>query len=198
MPGRGSAAPPGSTARCRPAGVVTIALLVGGCPSPVVQSHPEWQRITVDYGQGYFQLPARYHWVAVRTEGGVEIQSQDGGDAAVRIFACGETIEQVQGRIRRRLRDRFIGSDFRLDGRVFSFSWRRKPSIGGPVVFTTVAPRGPLLITATSSTIEPDDVVHLASGTHLGLPIPSIQSCLPVCLPKEEKGCKPDEVEDEE
>jgi predicted RNA binding protein with dsRBD fold (UPF0201 family) len=176
-----------------------VLLVHAACPPSSQQAHPEWQVISVDYGQGNYRLPVRYHWVAVRTKNGVEITSVDGGKGTVRLFACAEQIGQVRARIRRQLRDRFIGSSFKdytrveEDGKevttnVFSFSWRQSASMTGKVNFTAIAYHGPLLIAVTSATMQPDDVTKIAAHTRLDLPLPTIQSCLPVCLGP--KACK--------
>jgi len=173
--------------------LLLLGLLVTACPSPAHQVQPEWQTISVDYGQGHYRLPVRYHWVTARASNGIEISSVDGGKATLRLFACTESVPQIQSRIRRQLRERFIGSAFSEPAdqedregvsNVFTFSWRHGPTMTGKVMFTAVSRHGPLLIAVTSSTMQPDDVARVAGGTRLDLPLPTIQSCLPVCLPK--------------
>jgi hypothetical protein len=185
--------------------LLICAWLVAGCVAllgcPATTTTPtlpptEWQMISIDYGQGHYRFPARYHWVAVRAENGVIIKSPDGGDAMIRLFACAETVKQVQGRIRRQLRDRFIGSDFETAQGAYTFSWRQGKVMTGDVMFTGIAQHGLLLVTVTSGSMQPDDVLRLAAGTRLDLPLPSIQSCLPVCLPKAHEKCEQEMIEE--
>lgn len=169
---------------------------LAACSGPTQNQVPAWSTHIVEYGQGQIYLGLRYRWVAERDAGGAVIRTPDGGEAQVRLFACGKPVAEVQEVIRQRLQSRIIASQFYTDRDAFYFRWFKGQTMSGESMGTAVAIHGPLLLSITSSTIQIDDLVGIAKRVRLGLPLPTIQSCFPLCGVKEAE-CKPEDAEDE-
>lgn len=167
------------------------------CGSTTAQL-PSWTYTTVDYGQGQLRLGIRVRSVAEADKAGALIRTPDGGEALVRVFACGSSIGAVRAAIRQRLRGRLVGSQLFTYKGVLAWRWRRGKALSGTILHTGVIPHGPLLISVTSANMPLEEVVELASRVRLELPIPLIRGCLPICDLDETTPCVPDDQQYDE
>jgi len=170
---------------------------ISACGGPQhLDSPPAWSTSTVDFGPGQLHLGLRFRWVAGAAPDGAVINTPDGGEARVHIFACGKPVQEVLKTIQTRLRSRLIGSQIVNRDRTFFFRWRKGEAMTGRVMGTAATTHGPLLISITSSTLTQEDLVGVASRVRLSLPVPTISSCLPLCGIDKET-CVPQDPEDE-
>ncbi|MBK8480750.1 MAG: hypothetical protein IPL40_06205 [Proteobacteria bacterium] len=176
--------------------------VVGLCLLPLAAcaAHSErgssWRDTTVDYGQGQLRLSVRVRWSVESDPAGATIRTPEGGEALVRVFACGQPMRQVRAHIAERLRGQMLAERLVERGGVLAWAWRpgrptERAATELPPTQVAVAVHGPLLIAVSSTNLPPDEVVELARRVRLELPIPLIRGCLPVCGP--EQPCQPEE-----
>jgi len=170
-------------------------MALAGCPSAGQGELPEWRPTSVELGQGSVQLGLRYRWVVERDAAGLVIRTTDGGEAQLRIFACGKAVGVVQELIRQRLRDRLVGNDFIRHAKAISLRYYPGKTTTGVQAATAFIPYGPLLIAVTSTTLELSDLVGIAERVRLHLPIATITGCYPLC--EGESKCVPQGPEGE-
>lgn len=156
--------------------------LLQGCSGPQAPSKKPaaWSVNSVDFGQGQLHLGIRFRWVAEADAAGAVIRTPDGGEAFVRVFACDKSVAEMQKIVRERLRSRLIGSKIVKRKKQYHWRWRADEK-SDKVMGTLVALHGPLLITITSSSLTQADLSGIARRTRLGLPVPTIPSCFPLC-----------------
>jgi hypothetical protein len=175
---------------------LALLLLLSACATGSSQNTPAaWSTTSVEFGQGQIHLGIRYRWVAERSPTGAVIQAPNGGEATVRVFACGQSLKEVEQGIRAKLRARLLGAQFVEKDEVLLWRWRENP-MAGKVYGAAVAPHGPLLISATSTTFTLEELRGIVRRVRLGLPVPTIPSCLPFCEMADLK-CEPQTSEDE-
>lgn len=166
-------------------------LLLCGCASsgPAI---PKWTVASLDYGQGRMRLGIRPRSMAKLDDMGAAIRTPEGGEALVRVFMCGKKRDQVISTVRSRLRGHLVREQIFDHGKAFALRWTAGSALRGPKHNTAVAMHGPLLISATSTTLPLEEVVQLAMRVGLDLPIPLIDSCFPICG-ADEQSCVPRE-----
>jgi hypothetical protein len=159
--------------------ITTVMLLQTSCTT-TTSTVPSWTTSNVDFGQGQLRVGIRFRWVAQSDPTGALIRTPEGGTANVRIFFCGRPVREIKAEIRSHLSSRLIRAELRDDDRLLIWRWRDKGK-EKRVLAAAVARHGPLLISVTSETIQPDDLGQVARRIRLDMPIPSIKGCLPLC-----------------
>jgi hypothetical protein len=180
-----------------PRGMAALSLLLlcvaatacGGAQSPKVAP---WASTSVDFGQGQLHIGIRFRWVAEAEPAGAVIRTPEGGEAHLRVFACGKSVKEVQKLLQGHLRSRLLSSQIYTSSTGFHWRWRLGDALTGKVITTAVVLHGPLLLSVSSSTLTEEDLSGIVSRVRLDLPVPTIPSCLPLC----ETPCKPQNSED--
>ncbi|MCA9665247.1 MAG: hypothetical protein KC503_06650 [Myxococcales bacterium] len=168
-------------ARRRAAVVAVMAALLWlcGCP-PKSALQPAWNSSRLDFGQGQLVVDLRVRWVAVGDAHGALIKTPEGAEAYLRVFNCSHGSKHIRDELRSALRSRLLSAEFVRRGAVFAFRWQER-SKQRKVHWTAVKRHGPLVIAVSSETIPLDDVVEITQRAQLVVPVPYLQSCLPLC-----------------
>jgi hypothetical protein len=150
----------------------------GAGPGPA-----SWSTSSVDYGPGQIIFGLRYRWVAERDTAGAVVRTPEGGEAWVRVFSCGRPWPVVESAIRARLRSRLVANELVSEEgqRIYSLRYFKGQTATGVIVSAAVVVHGPLLVSVTSSTIVPSDLVGIAHRLRLALPVATIPGCVPLC-----------------
>jgi hypothetical protein len=154
------------------------------------ESSSGWRDTTIAYGQGQLRLSVRVRWAVESDPAGAAIRTPEGGEALVRVFACGQPARQVRAHIAERLRGQMLHERLTERAGVLAWAWRPSPAQDVEPTQVAVALHGPLLIAVSSTNLPADEVAELARRIRLELPIPLIRGCLPICSP--EQPCQPE------
>lgn len=154
------------------------------------ESSSGWRDTTIAYGQGQLRLTVRVRWAVESDPAGAAIRTPEGGEALVRVFACGQPAQQVRAHIAERLRGQMLQERLTERGGVLAWAWRPSAAQDAEPTQVAVAFHGPLLIAVSSTNLPADEVAELARRVRLELPIPLIRGCLPICSP--EQPCQPE------
>jgi hypothetical protein len=169
--------------------LISLCALSCSQPAPLVNP-PDWKTTSIELGQGQMQVGVRFRWVAERDGMGAVVRTPDGGEAQVRIFACGKPVGELMEILRQKLRWRLVGNEINRAGRAVTFRYWRGKANGGTQAGAALVMHGPLLISAASSTLEIADLVGIVERVRLVLPVAPLAGCLPLC-DLEENRCAP-------
>jgi hypothetical protein len=114
--------------------LISLCALSCSQPAPPINP-PDWKTTSIDLGQGQMQVGVRFRWVAERDGMGAAVRTPDGGEAQVRIFACGKPVGELMELLRQKLRWRLVGNEINRSGRAVTFRYwkgqgQRRPAGG--------------------------------------------------------------------